>query len=311
MTRLTNDSGCVAFLQWALPRLGLRWAGYRKVRRQVCKRINRRIRTLGLANLDAYRAYLEAHDEEWRILDGLTRITISRFYRERRVFARLCDEILPELAAAAAPEPVRIWCAGCAGGEEVYTLRIGAHLRRIPVEILGTDLDERQLERARVARYSAGSLKELPDAWIEAAFEPDDGHFRLRPRFQKNVELRNQDIRQAMPDGPFHLVLCRYLPFMYFAADLQTKIALEIRERVTPGGYVVLGKHESWPADVSGLVELERGLRIYRVDPRGAARGDSATGSASSRCHSSSPFDARRKAGHSPPPCTRRLAPVT
>lgn len=266
---MTSDSECIAFLQWALPRLGLRWAGYRKVRRQVCRRIRRRIEALGLAGIDAYRAYLEAHDDEWGVLDDFTRITISRFYRERSVFEHLCNTILPELRAKVAPGPVRIWCAGCAGGEEVYTLGICAQQQGVPVQILGTDLDDRQLERARVACYSAGSLKELPRAWIDAAFDRHDDRFCLRASFRKNIELRKQDIRHTMPDGPFQLILCRYLAFMYFAANLQREVARKIRSRLAPGGYVVLGKHESWPTDVPGLMEIKRGLRIYRADPLG------------------------------------------
>jgi hypothetical protein len=60
-----KDSDCIAFLQWALPCLGHRWPGYRKVRRQVCKRVDRRIRALGLAGIEEYRAYLETHRDEW------------------------------------------------------------------------------------------------------------------------------------------------------------------------------------------------------------------------------------------------------
>src|SRR5215218_3377296 len=82
---MTDDPGeeCVAFLQWALPRLGLRWAGYRKVRRQVCRRVARRIAALGLPDHAAYRAHLEAHAEEWDVLRALTPVTISRFGRDR------------------------------------------------------------------------------------------------------------------------------------------------------------------------------------------------------------------------------------
>ena len=59
---------CTAFLQWALPRLGMRWLGFRKVRGQVCKRVRRRLKNLGLDGFAAYRAYLETHDDEWRRL---------------------------------------------------------------------------------------------------------------------------------------------------------------------------------------------------------------------------------------------------
>jgi chemotaxis protein methyltransferase CheR len=87
------DTSCVEFLQWALPRLGLRWAGFRTVRRQG----RRRLDALGLADLDAYRAYLEARPEEWAVLEALTPITISRFYRDRAVFQQLERAVLPTL----------------------------------------------------------------------------------------------------------------------------------------------------------------------------------------------------------------------
>lgn len=96
-----RDEACVRFLQWCLPPLRKRWPGFRKVRGQVCKRIDRRLRQLGLAGPDPYRAYLETHPEEWAVLDGLCRVTISRFYRDRDVFDVLGEEVLPTLAEAA------------------------------------------------------------------------------------------------------------------------------------------------------------------------------------------------------------------
>jgi hypothetical protein len=81
-----TDANCVAFLQWALPRLGRRWAGYRKVRRQVCRRVSRRMGELGLGSFAEYRSHLEREPDEWPRLDALTNITISRFYRDRAVY---------------------------------------------------------------------------------------------------------------------------------------------------------------------------------------------------------------------------------
>ena len=107
---------CTTFLQWALPRLRLRWPGFRKVRRQPCKLIKRRIRELGLEGFGAYRQYLEEQPEEWELLDRFCRITISRFYRGQGVFNTIKDIILPELAQAATASgaPLRCWSAGCA-----------------------------------------------------------------------------------------------------------------------------------------------------------------------------------------------------
>src|SRR5918999_3370615 len=106
-----TDVDCVSLLQWALPRLGLRWEGFRRPRRQVCRRIQTRIRELGLDGVAAYRTYLEAGPDEWPVLERLCRVTISRFYRDRGVW----DVLRAEL------EPRRIWSAGCASGEEAYT----------------------------------------------------------------------------------------------------------------------------------------------------------------------------------------------
>ncbi|MBU3889787.1 CheR family methyltransferase [Methylosinus sp. KRF6] len=119
-----RDEELVSFLQWALPILRLRWRGFLNVRRQVGKRLNRRLAELGLPTLDDYRERLRADTTEWAVLDSFFRVTISRFYRDRRVFDILRFRVLPELARAAhSPgRTIRCWCAGCACGEEVYTV---------------------------------------------------------------------------------------------------------------------------------------------------------------------------------------------
>jgi chemotaxis protein methyltransferase CheR len=265
-----QDTECIEFLQWALPRLQLRWGGCRKVRRQVCKRVGRRIRELGLDGVEAYRARLDADPSEWAVLDDLTRITISRFFRDCDVFTYLCETVLPELHAQLAPQAVRIWSAGCAGGEEAYTLAIAARERGIGVRILGTDRDEHQLARAYAARYSGGCLKDLPAAWRASAFDEVGDELVLRHELFANVEFRRQDIRREMPAGPFHLILCRYLAFTYFDAGLQREIAKGFLRRIARDGYLALGKHESWPADLPGMDEARRGLPVYRRSPESA-----------------------------------------
>ena len=84
-----NDPDCTAFLQWALPQINLRWPGFRKVRRQVCKRLKRRMHDLQLADFAAYRARLEDDRTEWEVVDRCCHITISRFFRDRGVFEAL------------------------------------------------------------------------------------------------------------------------------------------------------------------------------------------------------------------------------
>ena len=94
---ITDPEG-MQFLQWCLPRLGLHWPGFRKIRGRVYKRLKRRLHELGLPNLEAYRTYLADHAEEWAMLSTLCWMPITRFYRDRGVFQHLETEILPELA---------------------------------------------------------------------------------------------------------------------------------------------------------------------------------------------------------------------
>jgi chemotaxis protein methyltransferase CheR len=264
-----NDPELVAFLQWALPRLGLRWQGYRKVRARVRKKLNERLRGLGLPDVAAYRDCLEAHPQEWAVLDALCRITISRFHRDRGVFDNLRRAILPGLAEQASErgaQVVRCWSAGCASGEEPYTLRIlweqglPAERSRVPLRIVATDIDERLLKRAREGRYPASSLKELPRELLQTAFVRDGEQFRVRDEFRAGVEFHRQDIRKVMPAGPFDLVLCRNLAFTYFDEDGQREVLRRIDERLVAGGYLVVGAHESLPGGVPDLVS-------YRARP--------------------------------------------
>lgn len=268
-----RDSDCVDFLRWCLPRLGLRWAGYRKVRRTVCKRIKRRLRELDLADLGAYRAYLEAQSEEWSRLETLCRIPISRFYRDKAMFEALGRGVLPELAGRARErgEPeLRAWSAGCASGEEAYSLRLAwdflvrPEFPELALSILGSDADEQMLARAEAARYTGGSLKDLPPAWRAQAFSEEAGVFHLRPEYRHYMEFRRQDIREERPAGRFGLILCRNLVFTYFEPALQEELLAQLAQKLQPGGYLVIGAHEHLPADSARLRQTLGKLPIYR-----------------------------------------------
>ncbi len=269
-----TDQQCVEFLQWALPQLQMRWRGFRKVRHQVRKRIDRRIRQLGLADVSQYRTYLESHREEWATLDAFCRIPISRFYRDRGVFDLLGDRLLPELAemvTAQSGSQLSCWSAGCGSGEEVYTLallwetRLRPDFQHLRFRVMATDADPHMLKRARQARYAPSSLKDAPEDWLQRAFTRDQGDYVLRRAFQVGIEYRLQDIRAELPDGPFHLVLCRHLVFTYFAEDLQLELLRQIVERILPGGYLITGKQEPLPAGARGIRAYGRNLGIYQV----------------------------------------------
>lgn len=271
-----NDLECIRFLQAALPRLGLRWPGFRKVRRLVRKRIARRLQERGLPDLDAYRAYLDGHPEEWSVLDLHCRVPISRFYRDRGVFEALERDVLPALAAAAAGRnEVSCWSACCASGEEPYSLAILWHLNlrhRFPgtaFRIVATDIDAHLLERARTGCYRASSLKELPAPLLAEAFTRRGGALCVQEDFRV-IDFRQQDIRQGVPEGEFDLILCRNAVLTYFALPVQREVMGQVVARLRPGGALVIGIHESLPEALQGVEPWPGARAIWRKPGLGA-----------------------------------------
>jgi chemotaxis protein methyltransferase CheR len=271
-----RDSDCVEFLQWALPRMRMRWPGFRRVRRQVCRRIARRLAGRGLPDLEAYRALLGADSREWDHLDSLCRITISRFYRDRAVWDHLGEVLLPglmRLARRRGDPELRCWSAGCASGEEPYTLAMlwhctpGAAAGRLPLRILATEADEGLLERARRGIYDESSLRDLP-ADLRGRFAAEGGRWRIDPACRLPIWFVRQDVRRELPTDSFHLVLCRNLIFTYYDVPLQRQLLAGLLERVVPGGALVTGIHETLPSlDGGPPIRRERpGIHVRDVD---------------------------------------------
>jgi chemotaxis protein methyltransferase CheR len=257
-----QDRECVAFLQWALPRLKRPWQGFRKVRSQLCRRIERRCRELALADITAYRAFLENHPDEWLRLDALCPITISCFYRDTAMWEALASNVLPALARRVherGAHTLRAVSLGCACGEEPYTLTLAWQFAVTPLypslqlEVTATDVVEAVLARARDACYPASSLKRLPPVWHEHGFERAGERWCLRERFRKGVTFLRQDLRETWPAGRFDLVLCRNLAFTYFDEPTQRELLTRLLAHLEPGGALVIGRRERLPEGVAGL----------------------------------------------------------
>jgi chemotaxis protein methyltransferase CheR len=194
----------------------------------------------------------------------LCHITISRFFRDSRVFEALGQRVLPEIAARAARErrEAHFWSAGCASGEEPYTLKIiwdlavASDFPSVSCSVVATDVDDVMLERARKGCYPKGSLRELPEAFVIQGFDKVDRLYCVRPRHREGVSLLLRDLRSEAPNGPFDLILCRNVAFTYFEAPLQGEVLSRLVERLAVPGYLVIGAQERLPAEVSCLVPL-------------------------------------------------------
>jgi len=165
---------------------------------------------------------------------------------------------------------VRVWSAGCASGEEIYTVAIladslGSDCPDVRWRLLATDVSERMLDRARRGRYPSSSLKDVPASWLGGALRRSGDEYVVRPEFRRAVEFRRHDVRREMPDGPWDLVLCRNLVFTYFDEPLGREILRRIVDRIALGGVLVTGKQESLPGGVAGIAPCGRHVGMYRV----------------------------------------------
>ena len=252
-----NNHDCVHFLRWALPRMHLRWKGFKKVRRQVCRRIDKRLTELNLSNQNQYKEYLDQNPGEWKILDRLCRVTISRFYRDRYVFDHLASDVIPDLIRTLLAQgcpTFKVWSCGCASGEEPYTIALLWHLlfkelyRNINLEIVATDIDPIMIERAKEACYPKSSIRDLPTDLLTEAFDHQADKYCLKEQIKDYVRFELQDIRDGAPGENYHLVLCRNLAFTYFTPAIQTKVLETIAHVVENQGVLITGTHE----DISG-----------------------------------------------------------
>lgn len=270
-----GNAACISFLKWALPVLNMRWEGYKKVRGQVCAKINKRLKELHMKDYEEYKSYLNKHQEEWTKLDGMMHITISRFFRDKKQWDVLQHNLLPELVKAAKEEnrSFLVWSPGCASGEEPYSMAVlwkqaiePMHPHVEPV-IIATDADGHMLKRAEDAKYSKGSLKEMPVEWREKVFKKENGHYHLQHEYQEMVHFEQQDIRKEMPDGPFDIIFCKNLVAMYFNQKVSIKVFQKISDRLRKGGYLFLGNHEEFPLEgVEEIMKYDKGINLYRKE---------------------------------------------
>ena len=275
-----QDEECVHFLQWALPHLRMQWPGFRRVRAQVCKRIQRRIKQLDVNGFAGYRNFLEVHSDEWQTLDVFCRVTISRFYRDKQMFAFLEHEVLPELAQRAitrGDDCLQVLSVGAGSGEEPYTIAIIWSLmlqERFPnlrLQIVATDADPNMIQRAQAACYNYGSVKNLPEPWRDKVFNRQDDRYCLKLKYQDNVQFLVHDVREHLNSilasdhfkKDFDLVLCRNLVGTYFDEPLQIQTFERILAVLRRGGALVLGIHEQLPENVVDVKVWSQRLRVF------------------------------------------------
>jgi chemotaxis protein methyltransferase CheR len=215
------------------------------------RRLAVRMRARGQPSFDSYASLLDSDPEEYDLLlDALT-INVTKFFRNTEMWAALEREALPRLFQSTV-RPRRIWSAGCASGEEIYTVSILLHqwaerhgrsgeLRHF--HLAGTDIDRRSLEVARLAEYPDLSLVDTPEPARERWFSPGPP-YRLSERARRNVSFLWHDLISGEPLREQSLILCRNV-IIYFDREIQETLFQRFYDALVPGGILVLGKVET------------------------------------------------------------------
>jgi chemotaxis protein methyltransferase CheR len=241
------------------------------------RRLAVRLRARGCPDFAAYRQLLHHEPAEYGpLLDALT-INLTRFFRDGTTFQAIEEKLLPELLQSrSAKRRLHLWSAGCAAGEEAYSLAImlreclGADLSRWRLEILATDLDSKALEKARQGLYDPFSFQGLAPCyqpWIERYFTPGPQR-QLAAEVRGMVTFNQHDFIQDPPPPDLDLLLCRNV-LIYFDRPQQDRLYCAFHQALRAGGFLVLGKAEIMPLAWSRhFVPVDRREHIYRrIDP--------------------------------------------
>ncbi len=237
------------------------------------RRIAVRMRARGVHTYRDYSRVLDgdAHEYE-RLLDALT-INVTRFFRNPEAWAALDTKVFAT-AMRAAPEPLRVWSAGCASGEETYTLGVLLHRhaaalgrRARPASVLGTDIDKASLEAAERGVYEAPTLCELPPE-VRSAYFPGAAPHAVPPAVRALVRFARHDLlADPPPAGPFDVIVCRNVT-IYFDRPSQMALLDRFHDALAPGGVLMIGKVETLSGATRARYEtVDARERIFRRAP--------------------------------------------
>jgi len=239
-----------------LGRLGRPWAGYRKVRRGVKRRLALHMSQSGFRNVEDYLRALDT-DHDLRIrAEQLMTVTISRFFRDRELWRVVETRLLP-LIVERGGDPIRIWSAGCSRGEEAYSFAIlwdrlkGVRPQARRLELWATDMNPTALAGAKKGVYSSSSLKEMDQDLRDRYFRslPDPGLFEICDSMRADLILRIHDLSTDQPPAAgFQIIFLRNNLLTYYEGAAMESAFRRVVESLALGGFLVVGSHEKIPS---------------------------------------------------------------
>ena len=247
MGATSSDTGFESLLQHVKEQRGFDFTGYKRA--SLERRVQRRMSALGIDSYDDYLDHLLVHPDEFTGLFNTILINVTSFFRDIEAWDYLREHVVPDLLARRESQPLRLWSAGCAAGQEAYSLAtvlaeaLGVDQFRERVKIYATDVDEEALGQARHANYSAQEAEGLPTELRTKYFEQVGDRYVFRKELRRAVIFGRNDLVQDAPISQVDVLACRNT-LMYFNAETQARILRRLHFALKPDGVLFLGKAE-------------------------------------------------------------------
>jgi two-component system, chemotaxis family, CheB/CheR fusion protein len=239
----------------------------------LARRIRQRMSQARAESFEAYARLLDERPDEHVALFNTILINVTGFFRDPEAWATLADEIIPRLVSEAGDSrSLRLWSAGCASGEEPFSLAVllaehlGDRVGEYQVKIYGSDVDEDALGAARQALYRTDQLKDVPDRLLERYFTRDGQLWRFRRDLRRWCIFGSHNLTQAPPLSHIDLLVCRNV-LIYFNSALQDRILSRFHYAVRDGGFLFLGRSESLLARSRLFAPVHLKWRIFQRLP--------------------------------------------
>ncbi|HET8660694.1 MAG TPA: CheR family methyltransferase [Micromonosporaceae bacterium] len=249
---------------------GFDFTGYK--RSSLMRRVGRRMSEVKADGYAEYLDYLQVHPDEFTVLFNTILINVTDFFRDPEAWEHLREHVLPAMLSGREGHPVRVWSAGCASGEEAYTIAIvlaemlGADEFRRRVKIYATDVDEESLAQARQASYSERDIGGVAADLRERYFESNGNRYTFRPDLRRSVIFGRNDLVQDAPISRVDLLLCRNT-LMYFNSETQSRILSRFHFALAPHGFLFLGKAEMLLSHTNLFAPIDLKHRLFRKIP--------------------------------------------
>jgi two-component system CheB/CheR fusion protein len=236
------------------------------------RRIQRRMADRSCRTIADYQALLERQPAEFDALIAAMLIKVTAFFRDPDLWAEIGSRILPQLLQEKRPgEEIRIWCAGCATGEEAFSIAIllaeamGPSFQNQDIKIFGTDVDEKAIATARRGIYPRAGLTGVPKNLLERYFVEEGDGYAIRKDVRRSVVFGVNNLVSDAPISRLDMVLCRNV-FIYLDSGLQKRVLTRFHYALRRHGMLVLGKSELIPFAGKIFDPLDVPRRIYRKD---------------------------------------------